>query len=329
MRWPPRTTRSTQASCCCGPWARPEVGRQLRLCGAPLAALGSATLPDGEAQPLGAQPWPRGPRASRFQRWPPRLLHARLRERAAERPPPAGDPHGLAAAAAALRDATSLEDVVGAVGMGDEWRAAAAARGTPAIASHRYRADYFDDLAQRTDWAAALPRAAIAARRALARGASCSNADIRTALLGAPPAGAKRKKQEPDRCAELRERAAARGLFARVFVTEQRPPEERVLGYYAAAWRCRAVLGGKPHDGRFKKSVRHAQQDAAMVALEALEALPPSVAVVVPLAPSARQEVPTEAPRSEETRVEEQPPAKRVRRPMALVPRSVKVARPR
>ena len=281
-----------------------------------------AVAPGASSQPLPTSPICHCP-------WPPRLLHARLRERAAERPPPAGDPHGLAAAAAALRDATSLEDVVGAVGMGDEWRAAAAARGTPAIASHRYRADYFDDLAQRTDWAAALPRAAIAARRALARGASCSNADIRTALLGAPPAGAKRKKQEPDRCAELRERAAARGLFARVFVTEQRPPEERVLGYYAAAWRCRAVLGGKPHDGRFKKSVRHAQQDAAMVALEALEALPPSVAVVVPLAPSARQEVPTEAPRSEETRVEEQPPAKRVRRPMALVPRSVKVARPR
>ena len=64
-------------------------------------------------------------------------------------------------------------------------------------------------------------------------------------------------------------------------------------------------------------------------ALEALEALSPSLAVVVPLAPSARQEVPTEAPCSEETRVEEQPPAKRVRRPMALVPRSVKVARPR
>ena len=264
------------------------------------------------------------------------LLHARLRERAAERPPPAGDPHGLAAAAAALRDATSLEAVVDAVGMGDEWRAAA--RGTPAIASHRYRADYFDDLAQRTDWAAALPRAAIAARRALARGgASCTNADIRTALLGAPAAGAKRKKPEHDRCAELRARAAALGVFARVFVAEQRPPEERVLGYYAAAWRCRAVLGGRPHEGRFKKSVRHAQQDAAMVALEALEARQPSVAAVVPPAPSATQdEVPeptvTEAPRSKETRVEvereeEEPPAKPVRRLMALVPRSVKVAR--
>lgn len=259
------------------------------------------------------------------------LLHARLRERAAERPPPAGDPHGLAAAAAALRDATSLEDVVDAVGMGEEWRAAA--RGAPAIASHRYRADYFDDLAQRTDWAAALPRAAIAARRALARGgASCTNADIRTALLGAPAAGDRRKKPEQDRCAELRERAAALGVFARVFVVEQRPPEERVLGYYAAAWRCRAVLGGKPHEGRFKKSVRHAQQDAAMVALEALEALQPSVAAVVPLAPSVTQDKvpePTEAPSSKETRVEaeEEPPAKPVRRLMALVPRSVKVAR--
>ena len=133
-------------------------------------------------------------------------------------------------------------------------------------------------------------------------------------------------------------RAAALGVFARVFVAEQRPPEERVLGYYAAAWRCRAVLGGRPHEGRFKKSVRHAQQDAAMVALEALEALEalqPGVAAVVPPAPSATQdEAPeatvTEAPLSKETRVEtedEEPPAKPVRRLMALVPRSVKVAR--
>ena len=319
-RTPPPTPRC-DASCCVCPGCEAEVAAREGLCACTrrLCRRYAQLAMASENNPLNT---------SFVLLW---LLHARLRERSAERPPPAGDPHGLAAAAAALRDATSLEAVVGAVGMGDEWRAAAAARGTPAIASHRYRADYFDDLAQRTDWAAALPRAAIAARRALARGgASCTNADIRTALLGAPPTGAKRKKSEPDRCAELRERAAALGLFARVFVAEQRPPEERVLGYYAAAWRCRAVLGGKPHEGRFKKSVRHAQQDAAMVALGALEALPPSVAVVVPLAPSARQdEVPTEVvPRSKETGVEEEPPAKRVRRLMTLVPRSVKVARP-
>ena len=319
-RTPPPTPRC-DASCCVCPGCEAEVAAREGLCACTrrLCRRYAQLAMASENNPLNT---------GFVLLW---LLHARLRERSAERPPPAGDPHGLAAAAAALRDATSLEAVVGAVGMGDEWRAAAAARGTPAIASHRYRADYFDDLAQRTDWAAALPRAAIAARRALARGgASCTNADIRTALLGAPPTGAKRKKSEPDRCAELRERAAALGLFARVFVAEQRPPEERVLGYYAAAWRCRAVLGGKPHEGRFKKSVRHAQQDAAMVALGALEALPPSVAVVVPLAPSARQdEVPTEVvPRSKETGVEEEPPAKRVRRLMTLVPRSVKVARP-
>ena len=58
------------------------------------------------------------------------LLHARLRERTAERRRPQATPHGLAAGRG-KRDATSLEAVVDAVGMGDEWRAAA--RGTPAI----------------------------------------------------------------------------------------------------------------------------------------------------------------------------------------------------
>jgi len=315
----PRRDAACDAECCVCPRCEAEVAAREGLCACTrrlcrrYAQLAMAT----ENNPLNT---------GFVLLW---LLHARLRERSAEQPPPAGDTHGLAAAAVALRDATSLEAVVGAVGMGDEWRTTAA-RGTPAIASHRYRADYFDNLAQRTDWAAALPRAAIAARRTLARGASCTNTDIRTALLGAPPAGARageRKKQAPDRCAELRERAAALGLFARVFVAEQRPPEERVLGYFAAAWRCRAVLAGRPHDGRFRRSLRLAQQDAAMVALEALEALPPSSAAV-PLDQSARQEVPTEEEsRLEEIRVEEERRTKRVRRPMALVPRSVKVAR--
>ena len=156
------------------------------------------------------------------------------------------------------------------------------------------------------------PRAAIAARRARARRASCTNADIRTALLGAPAAGTKRKKPEHDRCAELG--ARRRWAFARVFVAEQRPPRS-VPATRRVALPRRA--GGRPHEGRFKKSVRHAQQDAAMVALEALEARQPSVAAVVPPAPSATQdEVPeptvTEAPRSKETvEAEEEPPRSR------------------
>ena len=48
------------------------------------------------------------------------MIHARLRERAAEPPSPPADPAGLAAAAAALRPATTLEEVAEAVGLGAE-----------------------------------------------------------------------------------------------------------------------------------------------------------------------------------------------------------------
>jgi hypothetical protein len=42
---------------------------------------------------------------------------------------------------------------------------------------------------------------------------------------------------------------------------------EKRLGYFAAAWRCRVVIGGVPHDGAWSKSRRRAEHAAAEAAL--------------------------------------------------------------
>ena len=60
----------------------------------------------------------------------------------------------------------------------------------------------------------------------------------------------------------------------RFFVLEETDAAAKALGYYAAAWRCRAVVGGRPFDGGLRKSRWRAEQDAAKVALDGLHIRP-------------------------------------------------------
>ena len=225
------------------------------------------------------------------------MLHARIREREHEQLAGAGacgvggggdaaggaaggddadaDAHGLAVLAARLKRATRSSDVAEALSLGDHLgnleqdlgeRHRSRQQAEVAPPAHRYRADYFDDLKRRTDWAAALPRAVIAARRAWSRGESAaggrgapsySNDDFRRLALSGVcgsgvggsgvggsgvggradggAGGGKRKGQEVDYMSLLQQRAAALRRFVRVFVLEQRPPQERHAGSIVAA----------------------------------------------------------------------------------------------
>ena len=68
--------------------------------------------------------------------------------------------------------------------------------------------------------------------------------------------------------------AVGPAIPVRYFVLEEAPPAAKALGYFAAAWRCRAVLGGRSFDGGFRRSRHCAEQAAAQVALDGLAACP-------------------------------------------------------
>ena len=65
-------------------------------------------------------------------------------------------------------------------------------------------------------------------------------------------------------------------MRVRYHVLEEVDPSAKALGYYAPAWRCRAVLCGvgRSFDGRFRKSKGLAEHDAARAAVEGLAARP-------------------------------------------------------
>ena len=60
----------------------------------------------------------------------------------------------------------------------------------------------------------------------------------------------------------------------RFFVLREAEATERALGYFAKAWQCRAVVGGRPYDGALRKSRFRAEQDAAEKALAGLAVCP-------------------------------------------------------
>ena len=60
----------------------------------------------------------------------------------------------------------------------------------------------------------------------------------------------------------------------RFFVLREAEAKERALGYFAKAWQCRAVVGGRPFDGALRKSRFRAEQDAAEKALAGLAVCP-------------------------------------------------------
>ena len=89
-------------------------------------------------------------------------------------------------------------------------------------------------------------------------------------------------------------------------------------------------MGGRPHDGRYRRSLRLAQQDAAKTALDALPPTDAEAQMDRPAKAVASEEPEVSSGGSPEASAALPPPAKkRVRPVVALVPRSVKVVRAR
>ena len=216
-------------------------------------------------------------------------------------PPPHARPESrLEAVAATLRGASSMGAIAAALGL--ESFLAAAARGEPAAPSHRYTPGYCDSLDKMSDWARAPSRAALREAHAAACAPLRTNDDFRrlvysrAQLSAAPaavttgggpaasaPAGAAATLgSESDHRAALAALAAAVAPYVRVryFVLEEAAAEARALGYFAKAWRCRVVVGGRPFDGALRRSRWRAEQDAAKVALGGLATCPLNVAKI-------------------------------------------------
>lgn len=221
-------------------------------------------------------------------------------------------------AAAALRNVTTTLGVAQAVGL-ESFYNSVPARGSPAPPSHRYSPDYFENLDARSDWAAGPTRAAVAEMR-MANAAidlkpelKRSNDDFRRLAAAAAamrgrgvdefgqgdgPTSHKRKKirrkkQKEDSKAALLWRQQCSdtgGGRPRYFVLQQSDPEEKQLGYFAPAWRCKCVVAGVPYEGGWGKSKWHAEQSAARVALKTLPPLenaPNAAATTCHVAPQA------------------------------------------
>ena len=71
--------------------------------------------------------------------------------------------------------------------------------------------------------------------------------------------------------ASLQAVAESRGVQVRYYVITKSEASAKKMGYFAEAWQCRAVVGGRPYNGSFRKSRRHAEEDAAKVALAGME----------------------------------------------------------
>ena len=211
--------------------------------------------------------------------------------------------------AVALRGASSMLAIASALGLTSFLNETT--RGMPAAPTHRYTPSYFQELDGMSDWARAPSRAVLREAHAAATAPLVTNGDFsrlvqsRAALTpkggssssggGGSAAGAvtasavtagtvtipaassaapsveKAAEDEPHSRLLL---AVGPNVQVKYYVLEETAPGAKALGYFAAAWRCRAVVGGRPFDGALRRSRYRAEQHAAEVAIVGLAACP-------------------------------------------------------
>ena len=175
-------------------------------------------------------------------------------------------------------------------------------RGTPAAPTHRYTPTYFQDMETISDWARAPSRAALNEAHAAEKAPLVTNGDFRRLVQSRAALAANHSRNSSGAgvglagvasvtaangsavtsVAEAAEEDAHTKLVRTVgpnahvkyFVIEETAPSAKALGYFAAAWRCRAVVDGRSFDGALRKSRYKAEQDAAVLAIEGLAASP-------------------------------------------------------
>ena len=179
-------------------------------------------------------------------------------------------------------------------------------RGTPAAPTHRYTPTYFQDLETISDWARAPSRAALNEAHAAEKAPLVTNHDFRRLVQSRAALAANRSRSSSGAgvglagvasvtaangsavtsVAEAAEEAAEEDAHTKLvrtvgsnahvkyFVIEETAPSAKALGYFAAAWRCRAVVDGRSFDGALRKSRSKAEQHAAQLAIEGLAASP-------------------------------------------------------
>ena len=242
------------------------------------------------------------------------MLHARLRERrlavAVQPQQQPAHQEGTArkvtvdSAVMALRGATTMLAIASALdlmGFLDS-----SPRGTPAAPTHRYTPTYFQDLETISDWARAPSRAALNEAHAAEKAPLVTNHDFRRLVQSRAALAANRSRSSSGAgvglagvasvtaangsavtsVAEAAEEAAEEDAHTKLvrtvgpnahvkyFVIEETAPSAKALGYFAAAWRCRAVVDGRSFDGALRKSRSKAEQHAAQLAIEGLAASP-------------------------------------------------------
>eukprot|EP00900_Chrysochromulina_parva_P004992 jgi/Chrpa1/14494/Chrysochromulina_OHIO_Genome00002695-RA len=242
------------------------------------------------------------------------MLHARLRERrlavAVQPQQQPAHQEGTArkvtvdSAVMALRGATTMLAIASAldlVGFLDS-----SPRGTPAAPTHRYTPTYVQDLETISDWARAPSRAALNEAHAAEKAPLVTNHDFRRLVQSRAALAANRSRSSSGAgvglagvasvtaangsavtsVAEAAEEAAEEDAHTKLvrtvgpnahvkyFVIEETAPSAKALGYFAAAWRCRAVVDGRSFDGALRKSRSKAEQHAAQLAIEGLAASP-------------------------------------------------------
>ena len=242
------------------------------------------------------------------------MLHARLRERrlavAVQPQQQPAHQEGTArkvtvdSAVMALRGATTMLAIASAldlVGFLDS-----SPRGMPAAPTHRYTPTYFQDLETISDWARAPSRAALNEAHAAEKAPLVTNLDFRRLVQSRAALAANRSRSSSGAgvglagvasvtaangsavtsVAEAAEEAAEEDAHTKLvrtvgpnahvkyFVIEETAPSAKALGYFAAAWRCRAVVDGRSFDGALRKSRSKAEQHAAQLAIEGLAASP-------------------------------------------------------
>jgi tRNA-dihydrouridine synthase 2 len=179
-------------------------------------------------------------------------------------------------------------------------------RGMPAAPTHRYTPTYFQDLETISDWARAPSRAALNEAHAAEKAPLVTNLDFRRLVQSRAALAANRSRSSSSAgvglagvasvtaangsavtsVAEAAEEAAEEDAHTKLvrtvgpnahvkyFVIEETAPSAKALGYFAAAWRCRAVVDGRSFDGALRKSRSKAEQHAAQLAIEGLAASP-------------------------------------------------------
>jgi tRNA-dihydrouridine synthase len=242
------------------------------------------------------------------------MLHARLRERrlavAVQPQQQPAHQEGTArkvtvdSAVMALRGATTMLAIASALdlmGFLDS-----SPRGMPAAPTHRYTPTYFQDLETISDWARAPSRAALNEAHAAEKAPLVTNLDFRRLVQSRAALAANRSRSSSGAgvglagvasvtaangsavtsVAEAAEEAAEEDAHTKLvrtvgsnahvkyFVIEETAPSAKALGYFAAAWRCRAVVDGRSFDGALRKSRSKAEQHAAQLAIEGLAASP-------------------------------------------------------